>query len=467
MARSGGNASSPGRVDCMDLLRRVERFARRERMFRRVNRVLLGVSGGADSVATLLLLRRLRETFAFEVIVAHFDHKLREDSQEDLEFVSELCERLDVRCITGEGDVASRAAEERIGVEETARRARYEFLAFAAGKESCDVVATGHTADDQAETVLQHIVRGSGVRGVRGMLPVAPVPSAPSMRLVRPVLVLRRAETVAVCEEAGVVFREDTTNRDRSYRRNRVRHEVLPLLRELNPSVDAALVGLGESAREVFGAVEAAADETQPLSRGREGVIFSLEDVQDLPSEAMTLVLEREGAFLKLEPEVNRTRLENLRQVLERGSGRVAFGDAVMEVSCGLVRLGEPVPGRGEFPEVILNVPGTTMVGPWRVDISTEPLPPPGEGWSTAIDASGIEGVLRARPLRPGDRVRRGAMTKKVSDFLIDENVPSWERQSLLAFADREGVVALAGSTRLPEQRVAPEDALYIRVGRR
>lgn len=451
----------------MDPLKRVERFARDERMFRRVNRVLVAVSGGADSVAALLLLLRLRETLSFDVVAAHFDHKLRDDSGDDLEFVRELCERLDVRCITGEGDVRSLAGHERIGIEEAARRARYEFLAFAASKETSDLVATGHTADDQAETVLQHILRGSGIRGVRGMLPVAPVPGAPSMRLVRPLLVLRRAETVAICDGAGVAFRQDVTNQDLSYRRNRVRREVLPLLRELNPSIDDALVGLAESASEVFGAVEAAADETQPLSREAHGVIFERDALEDLPAEAITLVLEREGAFLKLTPDVNRTRLRNLRAVLERGTGQVAFGPVLVEVSCGLVRVGASAVDTEPFSETIVNIPGATVAGPWRVDVSTDPVPALRGSTQVVIDGARLNGVLRVRPLRPGDRIRRGTITRKVSDLLIDEKVPLWERRNLVAFADKDGVVALAGSAQPPSREVPPENALYVRVSRR
>lgn len=451
----------------MDPLERVERFARDERMFRRVNRVLVAVSGGADSVAALLLLLRLGERAPFEVIAGHFDHKLREDSGADLEFVRALCEQLGVRCITGEGDVRSRAQHERLGLEEAARRARYEFLAFAAGKESCDAVATGHTADDQAETVLQHLVRGSGVRGIRGMLPVAPVPGAAALRLVRPLLVLRRLEAVDVCRAAGIEYREDVTNLDLAYRRNRVRREVLPLLRTLNPSVDRALVGLAESAREVFGAVEAAADETQPRSRGRDGVVFARDLLEDLPAEAITLVLEREGAFLGLTPEVNRTRLMNLRRVLDRGSGQVHFGEMVVEVSCGAVRLGAPGPAAEPFPETIVNVPGTTIAGPWRIEVATDPMPPVPDSGGAVIDVTRLRGVLRVRPLQPGDRVRRGRIAKKVSDVLVDEKVPVWERRKLVAFVDRDGVVALAGSEQLASQPVPTESALYVRVTRR
>ena len=151
--------------------RRVRRFAERERLFRRVQKVAVAVSGGADSVAALLILRELREAFGFELLAVHFDHQLRPGSRDDLERVREICGGLGVEFVSGEGDVARASREARAGIEETARRMRYQFLAFVAGKEQAGCIATGHTRDDQVETVLMRFLRGSGVRGLRGMLP--------------------------------------------------------------------------------------------------------------------------------------------------------------------------------------------------------------------------------------------------------------------------------------------------------
>ncbi len=300
-------------------------------MFRRVSKVLAAVSGGADSVACLLVLLGLRERFGFEVEAVHFDHKLRPESAADMDAVRKLCANLDVECVTGEGDVAAVAAKQRQGIEETARMMRYQFLAFAAGKEGADCIATGHTADDQAETILMRIARGSGVRGIRGMLPVAGVPGAPERRLVRPLLGVARADTEAICAEFGITPIVDPSNADLSYTRNRVRGTVLEQLRELNPSVEDALRGLAESAREAFSLIEKRSFEVQPRERGPVGAIFALGPFRELPSEALTLVIEREAAFYHLKPDVNRTRVANLRAVLAKGTGTVHFGDTVVE----------------------------------------------------------------------------------------------------------------------------------------
>ncbi|MGH2608902.1 MAG: tRNA lysidine(34) synthetase TilS, partial [Tepidiformaceae bacterium] len=189
-------------------------------MFRGSRKVLAAVSGGPDSVALLLLLLDLRERFGFEVVAVHFDHQLRPNSRRDLEWVRDLCGGLGVPFFSGEGDVALAAAEQGAGIEDAARRMRYGFLAFVAGKEAADTIATGHTADDQVETVLMRIIRGSGVRGIRGMLPVGEVPGGRgAQRLVRPLLELRRADTLAICQAAGVAPLHDPSNDDPRYTR--------------------------------------------------------------------------------------------------------------------------------------------------------------------------------------------------------------------------------------------------------
>ena len=151
-------------------------------MFRRVQKVLVALSGGADSTACLLILKEAGRDLGFEVVACHFDHQLRESSKDEMEAVRQLCDVVDVECITGEGDVGGVATQMKRGIEEMAREMRYQFLAFVAEKVGADCIATGHTADDQAETILMRIVRGSGVRGIRGMLPVAEVPGSEAQR---------------------------------------------------------------------------------------------------------------------------------------------------------------------------------------------------------------------------------------------------------------------------------------------
>ena len=453
--------------DTLSPLERVRRFAEREQLFRSAGKVVVAVSGGADSVAALLLLRDLGEAHGFEVVAAHFDHHLRHESAGDRDFVSDLCERLDVPCMTGEGDVPLAAEEMRMGIEEAARKLRYQFLAFAAERQGAGAVATGHTADDHVETVLHHIVRGSGVRGIRGMLPVAPLPGMPSLRLIRPILPLARADTVAVCNAAGIDYREDATNAELHATRNRLRHTVLPQLREENPSVDAAILGLAESARELFRSVERSADLAQPSDRAPGSVVFEVETLRGLGSEARLLLLEREAAFLKAEVDANRTRLRNLDEVLSKGSGRVAFGGLAVEVSVGLARLSadsDEERNAPEIPEQFVNIPGITRAGERVLQAATDPFPddaaaPP----AAAVPADRIEGALRLRALAPGDRMQYWGYRRKVSGILKSARVPTWERGDLIALAGRDQVVAVLGANVAIADGGEEDDCYYFR----
>ena len=410
------------------------------------------------------MLRHLREEFGFELEACHFDHQLRPESEADRDRVRAICESLGVECVTGEGDVRSVAARNRASIEETARTMRYQFLAFVAGKEQCDAIATGHTADDQAETVLMRIVRGSGVRGIRGMLPSSSVPGASSQRLIRPLLCLGRAETVAICEEAGIEPLSDASNADLSIARNRVRHETLPALRALNPSIVAALRGLAASAREVFAGVEKESMAVQPRERTAIGAIFEAALFAGLQDEARTLVIEREAAFYQLDPEVNRTRVENLRTMLRRGTGEVRFGDTVVEASSGRVRVGPQVEEAEPFEAKVLNVPGTTLAGLWRVDVGTEPLPPAPGALAAAIDARSIHGALRVRSLNPADRMRFHGIERRAHDVLSNQKIPRWERPGAVAIADSAHVLALFTAGGAIADAATGDDCWHVRV---
>ncbi len=443
---------------------RVAKFAGRERMFRRTKRIMLALSGGPDSLACLLLLLRLSERFGFEIVACHFDHQLREGSAADMKRVREICDGLGVECVTGEGDVRAMARDTHQSIELAARTMRYQFLAFAAGKEMADAIATGHTADDQAETVLMRIVRGSGVRGIRGMSPVSGVPGSEAQRLIRPLLAVTRAETVAICAEAGLLPIADESNEDPAYTRNRVRLQTFDALRALNPSVETSLIGLAASARELFQGVERQVMALVPQQRGQIGAVLSLLAVRALPNEGLTLLLEREASFYQLTPDVNRTRVTNLRTVLEKGAGRVRFGPAEVQVSCGAVRIG-PVLGAVEpFEAAILNVPGSTRAGPWRVDTSTEPLPGLEGAMALAIDTSAQKGALRARPLAPGDRILYHGLYRKVPDVLANAKVPAWERTGMVAIADSATVFGLFGATGTFAGDSVGGDALFVRL---
>jgi tRNA(Ile)-lysidine synthase len=228
-------------------------------------RVVVAVSGGADSVALLLGLEELVMGGRLEVnvIVAHLDHGLRgEAGREDARWVEALADKLKFEVVLGQADVKERAARAGDNLEQAARRARYEFLAEAAAGRGARVVLTGHTIDDQAETLLLRLLRGSGAEGLGGMEPVRALSVASATLLARPMLSWAgRAETEKYCRERGFEFRADEMNEDESFARVRVRRQLLPLMETFNPRVVSAIARAAGLLREDAAVLRSAAEE--------------------------------------------------------------------------------------------------------------------------------------------------------------------------------------------------------------
>lgn len=226
-------------------------------------RVVVAVSGGADSTALLLALDELSKAGLLKLglTVAHLDHGLRgERSEEDARWVEELAGRLGHRALVGRASVGERAARGRDNLEQAARRARYEFLSEAARAEGACAVVAAHTLDDQAETVLLNLLRGSGAEGLGGIRAERTLTEESEVLLLRPLLVwARRAETEGYCRARGVGFRADEMNEDERFARVRVRRKLLPLLETFNPRAAEALARTAELLREDAAALEVAA----------------------------------------------------------------------------------------------------------------------------------------------------------------------------------------------------------------
>ncbi|HTI49473.1 MAG TPA: tRNA lysidine(34) synthetase TilS, partial [Planctomycetaceae bacterium] len=223
--------------------------------------VLVGVSGGADSVALLRGLVELRASLGVRVRAAHLNHRLRgAASAADAEWVERLCHSLEVPVTIGSADVAIVSANTGRGLEEVARDERYRFLEKTARESGCPYIAVAHTADDQAETILHHILRGTGLAGLSGM-PETRVLEGKA-QLVRPLLTLRRIDVLTWLQHLGQDFREDESNSDEAFTRNRLRRRLLPdLVRDFNPQLIDALCRLGQQAAETQSVVAACADE--------------------------------------------------------------------------------------------------------------------------------------------------------------------------------------------------------------
>jgi tRNA(Ile)-lysidine synthase len=238
--------------------------------------VVVAVSGGADSVALLRVLAAAEEHRPQRLIVTHFDHRLRPGAADDARFVADLAGRLKLPFELGEADVASLAKVEGDGIEAAARRARYKFLEEAADRQRAHFIATAHTADDQVETVLHRILRGTGVAGLRGIREVRAFFGRQDLYVVRPLLGVRRKEILEYLREIDQPFCEDPSNADSRFTRNRIRHKLLPVLEQAyNRNVIDAILRLSDTAA------------------GAQSVIDQL--VDDLFDEAVSIDDERDA----------------------------------------------------------------------------------------------------------------------------------------------------------------------------
>jgi tRNA(Ile)-lysidine synthase len=432
----------------------VRRYVRLYDLLPAESKALVAASGGPDSTAMLLLLARLAKSRSAKLSVAYFNHGLRgvETDETECAFVRDLAESLGLRFLSGRGEVRSRASEQHLSLEDAARRERYKFLAEAARESGSTIVATGHTASDQAETVLLHVVRGSGVAGLGGIAPRSdwPFGGHPELTLVRPLLSVSREETVAYCAAAGITPLKDETNLSPAFWRNRVRNELLPLLRTFNPRIEDSLVRLAEAARLDSDFLESVA---------AEAVVQDDDSIAAIPRPLFS-VLEpsprRHALRLALKRAVGDTQEFGERHILalERLGLEGKTGDRLdlprgvrADLTLGSLELRVPTEEPFRLPDapVLLSVPGQTAFGPLRIVASPEGAIEDAVFVEADTEAVGTRLCVRRR--REGDRFQPLGMkgTKKLQDFLVDEHIPRSERDAVPIFENDRGIVWVGG----------------------
>lgn len=432
--------------------------------------VLVAVSGGCDSVALLDVLRRLAAEPGrrWKLACAHLNHKLRDDADADARFVRELADRLELPCIIEEADVPAIAAERSESVETAARAVRYEFFARAAGSVGATAVATGHHADDNVETILDRIVRGTHLRGLGGIPAERELAGERGIRIVRPLLAVRREQIEQFCLRHDLAWRDDPTNADTAYRRNFIRHELLPLLRDrINPRVDDALLRLAGAAGD---------SEEHLAAAGRELLAAARRRGPKRPDDPDPLVLD--AAELADAPTLQRCYA--LRAAMEATG--MPMGDMTAGQLADLAALPAQAPpaamtlpgnflARREFDELVIGkARGPVETPNWHLRLARDgevtlpdgrcvrceetafdaaelarhrEAPTAGAEW---LDAEYVRGSLMLRPRRPGDAfVPLGAPGRQtVSDFLTNSKLPLARRAETFVVADEAGVVYLA-----------------------
>ena len=267
------------------LEQRVINFIQQHNLFSTSDKLVVAVSGGADSVCLLHILMQRRAELDIELHIAHLNHLLRGiESEADAEYVSQLAEHLDVSATLGKREVRRYKAEHRLSVEEAAREVRYQFFAEVAKSVCADRIAIGHTADDQAETILLHLLRGTGSYGLQGMQPLTKWESLYDNPLivVRPLLEVNRKEIETYCQEHSLAPRQDSSNLSSSHLRNRIRQELIPLLQSYNPRINEALLRMADSLAVDYSFFE------QQVSQTWDKVMIAEEDALVLNTKEIT-----------------------------------------------------------------------------------------------------------------------------------------------------------------------------------
>ncbi len=398
------------------MLNKMLAFLRQQKMVQPGDTVVCAVSGGADSVALLFALYLLKDKLEIRLEAAHFNHRLRmEESDRDEAFVRELCGRYDIPLHLGSGAVTAG----KKGLEAAARDARYAFLRTLPGR-----VATAHTADDNAETILMHLVRGTGLKGLGGITPVYG-------NVIRPMLTVTREDVEAFLEEWCLTRVEDSSNGEDAFLRNRIRHHVMPLLKAENPR-------LAENLSQM--ALRLRLDEEFLSSQANFGTLPTVETLRIMEPALRSRCLEK---FLKesgvREPEDVHICAAEALVFSDKPSARADLpgGVTIARRYDRLEVLGEEVP-LGEVP---LSCPGTWELPGYRVTCC------PAESVVNTEDTFTVwpEGRLILRSRRSGDSIRLPGGTRSLKKLFIDRRIPADRRERIPVLSDDRGVLAVAG----------------------
>jgi tRNA(Ile)-lysidine synthase len=406
--------------------------------------VVVGLSGGADSVALLDVLTLLAARDGFAVVAAHLDHGLRAGSAVDAAFCGGLCRRLGAPLRTGRADVKARARREKGGTEEAARSERYAFLRTVARDTGAAAIAVAHTLDDQAETFLLRLLRGAGSAGLGAMRPLAG-------DILRPMLEATRKDVLAHLQARGLEWREDETNADPSFLRNRARHELLPYLeRRFNPKVRQALARAASVLADEAGMLAGEGDSLVECAGRRDGDAVVLDRTalasvsRAVARAAVRSALERTGG-LRGVALAHVDRVVALADAARPSGKRLPLAggrEAVVEFAelrIGPRRRPAPafaidvsVPGRVDLPGRGLALEAETAAGPAASNGVTAVVAVP-------------DGPLTVRTRRPGDRVRAKGRDMSLKRFLMERRVPADERAGLPLVAAGSRVLWVPG----------------------
>lgn len=410
------------------------------RLLPRPRAILVGVSGGPDSTCLLHALRGCLDP-RDSLVAGYVDHGIRDDSHQDLDVIRRLCKTLEIRLVVRRVDVRAHASREKLSLETAARNLRYAVLRELAADCDATHLAVGHTADDQTETVLMHALRGAGIMGLVGMAPL-------EGDVFRPLLRVTRAQVEHYCREHALSVVLDPSNNDPAFTRNRVRHELLPLMESIYPGARAALGRLAEAARRDSDYIAQMVEEASEICGGPPPNTAVFNALPEALRYHLVRVLLAGGAPTNVDTKA-------IERALTAFSARHTGGESGGVRTFGPVAAaGEAARAGGAYSAAALDVPGRYGVFGGVLSAVLRPadpvtrsamlLAPP---WQAYLDADRVGKHITVRPRRPGDRMRplgaRGS--RKVQDVLVDRKIPERERDAVPIIEAADGIIWIVG----------------------
>ncbi|MHC4228089.1 MAG: tRNA lysidine(34) synthetase TilS [Planctomycetota bacterium] len=467
------------------LEKKVVDFIKANGLFDSAEKLLLAVSGGADSTALLYVMHALKagNVLTGELVCAHTNHRLRAaESDMDQEFVVAQAAKLKLPVTTRRLDVRGSARRNKLSIETAARQLRIEALIDIAKESKCDAIVTAHQKNDNAETLIQRLSRGTGLRGLAGIWPARVFAS--EIEFVRPLLCVTRGEIIEYLRERNIEWRQDHTNADCAYRRNYIRHRLLPAVqRDCTSSVVEQLSGLARSARRFYGVICRRVDEVWPslAECADEKIVLDLEIFLNQAKPVKVELIRRSLVNLGCgERDLNQRHYEHVLQLasqnvsgrkMELPGGFAVWRDYGCLVFSGNRLVGQAPPYIGLDKHVTLNVPGKTRFGKYSIEATIFEAGRNGlvqfkTGKTEDIEWFDLERIkppLIVRFRRPGDRfIPLGlAQEKKLGKFLTAQRIPHPMRRKVLVVADSEKTIWVC-PVRISEQAKVTDETRRI-----
>ncbi len=446
-------------------------------------RLVVAVSGGPDSVCLLHILTTLRHELDIDLHVAHLNHQLRgKDSVADARYVANLAKKLGIPATIASRDVKSYQKQHRLSLEEAAREVRYQFLTSIADKLGATKVAVGHTADDHIETMLMHLIRGSGTKGLRGLSSLNKLNvSGGSLTVIRPLLDLNREETVTYCRDHKLTPRLDASNLSTQPLRNKIRLHLLPLLRKYNPQIKQALQRLSHTATGDLDFIEKEINSVVKniVQVGKKSVTIKKKDFLALhPALQRQILRSSIESLLGSLKDIESSHIEDIIESLKKPAGKIIglpFG-LNFTIEYNNYVLAPATVSLCPFPslsgKVKLKIPGKTSFCGWKINAAIEKKAG-GKGWggkpdkfSARFDLDRMVKNLSVRRRQNGDRFQPLGMaqTKKLNIFMIDARIPqAWRRNIPIVCAD-DDIIWVVGYRIDERYKVRPETKNILRL---